>query len=528
MTALSLTPPTGSPALGPRGLGRRLAANSAANFVSQGLIVVIGLATTPYIINHLGATLYGVLVLLFAYIEAFALVDFGINVSLVKYLAELLPQRRTADINAYLGTALTLFIGGGVAISLCVVVFASELALYALSGEPELSPAVVFGFWVASGAFVVRFVGQAFAAVPIAAQRFDLASCVTVASETVRASGSVAALYSGYGLEGIIVVNLAVNVLAFAANVALTRHLIPEVSFRPRFSRPHCRAIVHFTKFLAIANISGRLVHSADKVILSHLLSVSAVAFYAIPYGLAQKLWLLVGSVTSVVLPTFSALTGRSASHQLVELYVRSSRFVAAVVAFPALALWLFRYQILEFWIGPEFAAHGALPLGLLSWGFLVNSLAHVPVVVSQAIARPQIAARFAAINASLNLVLLVVLAPRFGIAGAAAGFLAVQLIMTPWFVRTINRALGASGATIVSSSYLSPAAACAIAGLVCWLLRASAVSLISLAVVVGVGLATYAFAAFFLVLSAADRAACWSLLATATTPFVAPGMKRG
>src|SRR5207247_2473529 len=116
--------------------------------------------------------------------------------------------------------------------------------------------------------------------------------------------------------------------------------------------------------------------------------------YYSLPYSLGQKLWIFVGNITSVIFPTASALAGRNSSERLQELYVRSTKFVAAVAAFPALALWLFRYQLLYFWISPDFATNSALCLGVLSWGFLVNGLAHVPATICPAIGRPNIGAR--------------------------------------------------------------------------------------------------------------------------------------
>lgn len=507
-------------------LGRRLVANTIANLAGQGALIILGFVSTPYIVHHLGVALYGVLILLFAYIEAFALLDLGINVGLIKYLAEYLPQRRLTDVNAYLGTALTLFICGGTVIAGAVVVLAPRLAVYALNGQADLYSSVMFGLWVASAAFLVRFVGQTFSAVLIAVQRFDLANYVTIGSETLRIAGAMATLYEGYQLEAVILVSLLVNLLILGANIFLARRLVPEVSFKPRFSLRHCRTILHFSKFMVIANISGRLVHSADKVILGHLLSVASVGFYAVPYSLGQKLWVFAGSVTAVVLPAASALTGTRSTKQLTELYLRSSKFVAVAAGFPAVALWLFRHELLQYWIGPEFALNGAIALGFLSWGFLTNILAHIPAVVSQATGKPQVAACFAALNAILNIFLLIVLAPRFGIEGAAAAFLGSQLILTPWLVQTVNRSLGVSWLALLSRSYLPAAAACVIGALVCWLLQPFATSLSSLAAVGAMGLVIYASAALVIVFDRADRAACWSLLSLTASPSIRSEIK--
>ena len=189
-------------------IGRTLVANTAANFLGQGVLLVLGLATTPYIVNQLGATLYGFLALLFAYIEAFALADLGINASVVKYLAEVLPHRRASDIAAYLGTALYLFIISGAVITVTLIASAPWLLSRILHMEAHLSSHALVPFWLASAAFFVRFVGQAYSAVPIAAQRCDITNGIILTTELIRVGGSVLALWYGYKLEGVLVANL--------------------------------------------------------------------------------------------------------------------------------------------------------------------------------------------------------------------------------------------------------------------------------------------------------------------------------
>jgi O-antigen/teichoic acid export membrane protein len=244
-------------------------------------------------------------------------------------------------------------------------------------------------------------------------------------------------------------------------------------------------------------------------LIIGYLLSPSAVAFYAIPYTLSEKLWLLVGNVTSVVYPTASALHAQGQPSTLRELYTRSTRIVAASTALPALLLCLFAHELLLHWIGPEFARHGAQPLRLLSIAFFVNSLAHLPFVVSQSLGVPQIAARFSGLNALLTLAFLSLLVPHFGIVGGAAGFLTAQLALTPWFIHTANRLLGITWPQLAVRSLGPVLAIAAAVGVPSTLLRPMVSSLPSLLSLFGLDLAVYVVLLFVFALDRVERDLC-------------------
>lgn len=496
-----------------QGLGRRLVANTAANLGGQTLILLLVFWTTPYLIHHFGPDLYGVFVLLLTSVEFFSLIDLGINPSLVKYVAERLPQGRIEDINRYVGTALTLFLIAGAVIAVGLALSADWIVRHVLNVAPALHRSVVMGFWIAGVTFLFRFTGQAFSAIPIATQRFDVANAVNVGTESFRLVGSVLLVSWGYLLEGVLLVTLVATLASGAANLVIARRLIPGLSWRPRFSAGHFREIVHFSKFVVIANLSGRVVHSLDKMIVAYFLPVASVAFYAVPYALSQRLWALVGNVTAVVFPAASALSGAVSGPKLHELYVRGSKIVAAAAGFPAAALCLLSGELLQYWIGPEFSREGALVLRLLSLGFLVNCLGHVPYVMIQATGRPEVAARFAGLNGLINLVLFLLLIPPFGIVGAAAGFLGAQMIVIPWFIHRVNLALGTGWRDLVRRAYAPVLAATACGCLVVVALRPLVGSLPSLVLVGGAGLLAYLMAAAVLILDQRERSACLEFL---------------
>jgi hypothetical protein len=58
---------------------------------------------------------------------------------------------------------------------------------------------VVVGFWIASSAFLVRFINWVVSGVSIAAQRFEFVNTINITTECVPIIGSITVFYLGFG-----------------------------------------------------------------------------------------------------------------------------------------------------------------------------------------------------------------------------------------------------------------------------------------------------------------------------------------
>jgi O-antigen/teichoic acid export membrane protein len=504
--------PNALPAETPK-LGRVLVRNTLANLIGQGVILLLTFFSVPYTAHRLGTAQYGAVILLVTYIEAFGLLNLGINPTLVKYIAELLPQRRMKDIEDYVGTSLALYAVTGLLIGLLASVLARWVVTRFLNVPLDLQHTVTLSFWIASAAFLFRFVGQVPAAEVVAAQRFEVASLLNVGSEVIRIGGAVGVLYLGHQLVAVIGVTLVASLFLCVASFIAARRLIPEISHRPGLSWRHLLSLFHFSKFIVVGNLSSRIVTNADNVLIGYFLPVANMAFYGVAYALGQKLWILAGNVAGVVFPAASSLSGVSQAAQLQKLYLRGTKAVAVAVCFPTLALFIFAREFLLHWIGPEFAAHGTLVLRLLALGFFLNCLGHVPYLMLQSTGYPEVAARLATFYGVANIALFALLIPRFGIAGAAAGFLASQILVVPWIVHRANRLFRIRWSALLANSYRPLLVASGLACLVCLGLRPWASSLLRLVVAGVVGGLVYTVATWRTSLGAAERTECLALI---------------
>jgi len=493
--------------------GSRLVQNALSNVLGQSVLIALTFFSTPYITRKLGATEYGTLSLLMTYLFAFSLLNLGVNASLVKYLAELLPLRRFEDMQRYFATSLTLLGGIGTAIAAIVFFAADPIVRTCFKGPVALTGPTVLALRIASAAFVLQFLAQVMSSIASAVQRFEILNLIRAGSEALRVILTVAALSIGLRLPSLMVVVVLSGLCSCLAYAISAKHLMPALRLVPGFSTHHFESLFSHSRHVLVGNLSNQLVSTADNFLIGLFLPVANVAYYAIPYMLARRLWTFAANIVSVVFPAASAFQGAGQGAHIQQIYLRGTKISFLVGCYPALSLCVFSRPFLGFWLGPDYARESAIVLSLLATGFLLNLLSYVPYQVLQGTRYAATAAKASLVYSAVNLGLFVVLIPLDGIRGAAIAFCVAQVLFVPWFVRKANMLLGVSWATVIRVSYLRGAVCGAFSVGLCWLVRQWIHSLLALGVLVAAGLVMYALLAALLVLDAKEKAACLLLI---------------
>jgi O-antigen/teichoic acid export membrane protein len=132
------------------------------------------------------------------------------------------------------------------------------------------------------------------------------------------------------------------------------------------------------------------LLVALDRFWIGSFLGVRAVAHYAVPYQITEKLTLLPSALASAAFANFAQLD-----------FVQSIRFATRLLR--KLMLWttplavvgvFLIHPFLALWISPDFAGQSRHVGEILVLAFWVNGLAQVPYYLLQARGRPQVSAK--------------------------------------------------------------------------------------------------------------------------------------
>ena len=201
------------------------------------------------------------------------------------------------------------------------------------------------------------------------------------------------------------------------------------------------RGMLSFSAYSFISNTAGAILFQVDKFVLGAIANVSLVTYYVVPGNVAQRLHSGVSQLASVLLPVSADLHTRGERTALNVLYVRATRALALVIVSLAVPVFVFARQLLLEWVGEAFATTSFGTLRVLIVTYALLALTPLPYYLALGIGRPRILAVFNLVTAAINVVLIVILIPRYGLIGAAIAYLG-STVTVPVLILYVERRL--------------------------------------------------------------------------------------
>ena len=390
--------------------------------------LVLTIVLTPVILHFVSTEEYGIFALATVLVSFLGLIDFGMAPVVVRFLSASLATPDYAEARAVVGTGVLFFSLVGLIGAFAATAFGTLLVPRIFSLSSGLDDTAAFVMAIAGVGFFFTALLHPAGAIAGALQRFDVAAVARLVSTSVAAGASVLVLWLGFGVRGLIVVTALQPALMLALLVRGGRRLLPTVPLRPAWHPALLRKMLSFSAYSFISNFAGSLLFQLDKFLLGALANVSLVTYYVVPANLAQRLHGGIRRLVGIALPVSTDLHTRGEAEALRRFYVRATRVVALVTVSFAVPAFLFAREILLEWVGPSFATTSFGTMRLLILTYVALSLAVLPYYLTLAFGRPQVSAAFNVVAAAINIVLIVILIPPYGIIGAAVAYLAATV----------------------------------------------------------------------------------------------------
>lgn len=399
-----------------------LARNTILNFIGQVIPLLVGVITIPFIIRGLGIERFGLLSLAWVVLGYFTIFDLGLGQATTKYVAEVLGKGEEDQVPHLVWTAVTVQAILGVVGALVLFGTTPLLVERILNVPPELVGEAKFTFYLLALSIPVVLISGSFRGVLEAAQRFDLVNAVKCPTSILTFLLPLIGLLLGFRLPGIVALILVARFGALLTFVVMYLRIFPR-------SRKYSGSFAFFVRlfvyggWVTVTNIVGPILVYLDRFLIGSILSMVAVTYYSAPYEAVTRLWIIPASLTMTLFPAFSTLEGVKNRQRLGILFARSVKYTLLVLGVVVLMIGLFAKEILQIWLGTDFAIKSTVTLQILALGVLVNSLAHIPFAFLRGVGRPDLPAKFHLLELPLYIGIVWLLINQWGIAGAAAAW---------------------------------------------------------------------------------------------------------
>lgn len=405
-------------------LSRRvLARNSVINLIGQGLPIIFGLIAIPLIVKGFGTDRFGLLALAWAVIGYFSLFDLGLGRAITQVVAEKLGRSEIQEIPRLVWTGLAMMGAFGVIGAAVAAAASPRLAYSVLKIPPSLKEEAMWSFFMLSASLPFVIISAGLAGLLTAFQRFGLINALRIPSSISTYLVTIGVMVYSKSLFHVcaaLVVSRALFTLLYF--VACFR-VFPLLGDDIKVDRTEIRQLMRFGGWMTVTNVLGPLMTYMDRFVIGAYLSTTAVVFYATPYEIVTKLFIVPGAIVVSLFPAFAIAKGIGLSRAS-ELYSMGARLILLLLAPIVLGLVVFAREALQIWLGADFSRNSAVVLQCLAVGVYLNSLAQVPYVLIQGLGRPDWTAKLHMIELPLYAVLLVWLLGRFGVEGAAVAWL--------------------------------------------------------------------------------------------------------
>jgi O-antigen/teichoic acid export membrane protein len=409
--------------------GSLLARNTLFNLIGQGLPLVVAVVTIPFIIQGLGIDRFGLLSLAWVVLGYFAIFDLGLGRATTKFVAEALGKGEEDQVPRLVWTAVTIQAFFGLLGAIVLASITPLLVERILNIPTELIKEAKDTFYLLSLSIPVVLVASSFRGVLEAAQRFDLVNIVRVPSSALTFLLPLVGLFLGFNLPGIVSLILVVRLVELAVFVVLSIRTAPGLK-RHSISFALFPRLFSFGGWVTVSNIVGPILLYTDRFLIGALLTMTAVAYYTAPFEVTMRLWIIPGSLVMTLFPAFSTL-GTARKEDLQRIYIRTIKYLLLITGPIVLILIVFANNILQFWLGPDFAQQSTLVFQILLFGALIGLLAPMSGALIQGLGRPDIISKLYLLYLPLNIGLVWFLVQTMGIVGAALSFALRALIDT-------------------------------------------------------------------------------------------------
>jgi O-antigen/teichoic acid export membrane protein len=393
--------------------------NVLMNWAAFAATIGIGFVMSPFLVRHLGDSIYGVWVLVGSLVGYLGLLDFGITPSTVKYIAEYRALNDQKAINRLVTTSLTIYSVIGVvtlAVSAIIAVFFNKIFDTPLAFSVAAAVVLITGLNLA-----LTFPAAVFVGIIRGYQRYDLDSTVTTLNIIVRSGLIVFLILKGYGILALAIVTFAFDMLRLLYLMRQAYKLNPHIEIkREHFDKEQMRKLFGYSVFAFLMIVGKKLIFYTDAIVIGIFMPVAAVTLYSVANRLVTYL-LQVSETMGVLTPTASDMGARNDQPAIKEMLILSTKYMLLIALPIAAVFFVLGDSFITLWMGQEYAS-SAVILSILTISVLAHLLEMPAHTILLGLGKHKIVAQFTLAQSIVNLAMSIALVKPYGLKGVALG----------------------------------------------------------------------------------------------------------
>ena len=350
---------------------RTIARNVFWNWLGTLCDAGVAFTVAPFLVNHLGASTYGIWILIGSMSGYFGLLDLGVRSSVGRYIAFYYGEENHESVNDIFSTAFAATCLLGLVV-LAAMPLVTTIFFRAFHMSPDIMQSARIALYVIILNLALTFPLSLFDGTLWAHQRFDLLNMVDIPASLARAVLTFWLVLHGYGLVGLATMTLTIATLCGLTKAVLSFRVNRRLRLAPRHvTREAGRQLFGYSAGMFAITVSRMTRLQFTPLLIGWLLSPVAVTMYSIPKRLLDYTEKLFAAATGVLTPLSASLQAQGNDDGQQEIILRGGRVTITLAAL-FLAFYLaMGYPLITLWMGPAWGAAYVL-LAVLALGEFV------------------------------------------------------------------------------------------------------------------------------------------------------------
>lgn len=396
-------------------------AGAIISYVTILFSIVTGLLYTPFLINKLGLTDYGIYILSASIIASFT-IDFGMGAALTRFIARFRAENREHEVKNLLGITTKLYIVVDIIlITVLFSVYAFSPIFFSNLSETEL---VKFrGVFLVSIFFVLfNFPLLPVDGVFIAFEKIIQLKIFAFTSKFISISLLFTTLMLGYGLFGVVIVQAVVTLLFQTIKVFyLYKKVSLSINFKSK-DKQILKSIGSFSAWATVGMVADKFFFPIIPTLLAIFSDTEQVAFFAIVISIEGYILTISKALNGIFIPrVMKLIVNNRPTQEHTDLMIKVGRIQLYLISLFVIGLICFGRIFFKFWLGDGFStSYYAMIIVLIPCLFHLTQTIAEELIYAQNIVKYK--ALINVITSVLSITLISIFSNKYGAIGAAIG----------------------------------------------------------------------------------------------------------
>ena len=417
-----------------------------AAFLQYALFIVLQLFLTPLILKFAGQEVLGAYSIIMQIIGYGILLDLGLSVAFLRFLSQSNGEDGPKDSFAEIFTiGRVVLLVTNVILAILILIFTFKIDHVISASESTLSQAIIALYFLATWT-LIRTPISLYSHGLIATQNLVASNLIGIAGNFIRLIFSLALVYFGFGLIGLILANIIAEAFAFLIQRMYFKNKYPHYSFGWKVTdKKLLNKIFNFGISYWGVNLTSLFFLGSDSIVIGYLYGAKVAAVYystKIPAFLAFQ---FIFKISDNAAPAFNELFAKGEKSTLKKSYLSILKYSLLLCIPLSVGIVSFNKALISEWVGAELYAGNIMTIAI-AFFVITQVLNHINAMATLTIGNMRHWSIFSICTSIISLMLSYFLGKSFGPQWV---MVSIAVLDIPNLVFLFNRCLGPLGVSL-------------------------------------------------------------------------------